>query len=56
MGTPTEILWTDDYEDDIGQEKLLKKLMECDNNGWIMTGSVLKRMKASTKDEPAGVL
>ena len=49
-GTPCEIHWTDDYEDEKGQEKLYKILNMADRNSWIMTGSILKMMKKTTKD------
>ena len=55
-GTPTDIHWTDDYEDENGQEKLLRILMHADQQSWIMAASVLKKMKKSTKNAPKGVL
>ena len=56
MGTPTDTIWTDDYEDKDKHLDLFKRLLEADNNNWIMCASVLKSMKNSTKDEPIGVL
>jgi hypothetical protein len=55
-GTPTRLFWTDDYEDDRGQEELLKILTVADQSSWVMCGSVLKKMKRATKNAPAGVL
>jgi len=55
-GTPCEVHWTDDYEDEAGYEKLFKLMNIADRNSWIMTGSVLKVMKKVTKDAEMGVL
>ena len=33
-GTPTEIYWTDDYESDVGIEKLLRIMTIADRNCW----------------------
>lgn len=56
-GTPTEVHWTEDYEDTFeGKQKLFNMMMIADSNDWIMTTSVLKRMKKHTVDAPKGVL
>ena len=56
LGTPTDTLWTDDYETKPKQEELFKIMSKADNNNWIMCCSVLKSMKESLKNEPIGVL
>lgn len=55
-GTPTEILWTDDFESETGLETLLRTMQVADRNSWVMAGSILKKMKSATKDAPKGVL
>ena len=44
-GVPTSINWTDDFESEYGQERLLRMMATADRNSWIMTGSILKNMK-----------
>lgn len=56
LGTPTDVVWTDDYETNDKQPELFKKMLEADTHDWIMCASVLKSMKSSTKNEPMGVL
>ena len=53
-GTPTEVHWTDDYETEVGQEQLLRIMTIADKNSWIMSGSILKKMKKFTKNAPKG--
>jgi len=55
-GTPTEILWTDDYETPKSQEKLYKLFKQAEDNSYIICCSILKRMKKAIKDEPLGIL
>ena len=55
-GTPTEIHWTEDYENERGKEQLMRIMQIADRNSWIMTGSVLKIMKPYLKDLPKGSL
>ena len=55
-GTPTEIFWTDDFEDEKGQEKLFRWMNNADKNGFTMTGSIHKLMKKWLKNSTMGVL
>ena len=55
-GTPCDIFWTDDFEHPAGHEKLYRTLNHADQNSYIMCGSLLKRMKKSTKNGGVGVL
>ena len=56
LGLPTAVFWTDDYTTEVGQEALLKIMLEADNNSWVMSGCILKRMKKDLKEAPKGAL
>lgn len=55
-GTPCEIHWTDDFEDDAGQDKLFRIMSIADRNSWIMTCSILKNMKKDSRLAKMGFL
>jgi hypothetical protein len=55
-GSPCDIHWTDDHEDNKGHEKLYRILNHADLNSYIMTCSILKRMKKETKDASFSIL
>lgn len=45
-GTPTEIHWTDDFDKSYeGESRMQRILTVADKNSWIITASILKRMK-----------
>ena len=51
---PTEIHWTDDYEDkDAAKERLFDLMEIADANSWVMTCSILKKMKDDLKNNPS---